>query len=100
MEHIKRPNVLILMMDELRSPQHENKEIKKWRREHLKAEEYMRCNGITFTNHYTATTACTPSRTSLFTGQYPTLHSVSQTEGIAKQPSEPDMFWLDNSIEL
>ncbi len=36
-----------------------------------------------------------PSRATLFTGQYPSLHGVSQTDGVAKQASDPGMGWLD-----
>jgi arylsulfatase A-like enzyme len=36
-----------------------------------------------------------PSRASIFTGQYPSLHGVSQTTGAAKGSFENDMFWLD-----
>ena len=39
--------------------------------------------------------ACVPSRTSIFTGQYPSLHGVSQTTGAAKSSFENDMYWLD-----
>jgi hypothetical protein len=31
----------------------------------------------------------------LFTGQYPSLHGVSQTPGTAKKNTDPDMGWLD-----
>ena len=44
-----------------------------------------------------ASVACVPSRTSLLTGHYPSLHGVSQTDGAAKSATEPDMFWLDAS---
>ncbi|HEV7766555.1 MAG TPA: sulfatase-like hydrolase/transferase, partial [Thermoanaerobaculia bacterium] len=39
--------------------------------------------------------ACAPSRTSIFTGQYPSLHGVTQTDGIGKTTWDPGMFWLD-----
>ena len=36
-----------------------------------------------------------PSRATLFTGQYPSLHGVAKTSGIAKQATDPAMGWLD-----
>ena len=36
-----------------------------------------------------------PSRATLFTGQYPSLHGVSKTDGLAKQSDDPAMRWLD-----
>ena len=42
-----------------------------------------------------AVRACAPSRTSIFTGQYPSLHGVSQTDGIGKTAWDPGMSWLD-----
>ena len=38
--------------------------------------------------------ACAPSRASLLTGQYPSLHGVTQTDGLSKSPDSDDMFWL------
>src|SRR5438552_3707993 len=94
---MERPNFLFIMVDELRAPvSYENDEIKKWRQQHLKAENYLKQHGFSFNQHYTASTACCPSRASIFTGQYPSLHGVSQTNGIAKEGlNNPDMFWLD-----
>ncbi|GGE28033.1 hypothetical protein GCM10011391_03170 [Pullulanibacillus camelliae] len=34
------------------------------------------------------------SRTTLFTGQYPSLHGVTQTTGAAKGAFDPDVYWL------
>lgn len=50
---------------------------------------------MTFLNHYIASTACAPSRATLYTGQYPSLHGVTQTTGVAKGAFDPDVFWLD-----
>jgi arylsulfatase A-like enzyme len=33
----------------------------------------------------------------MFTGQYPSLHGVAQTDGLAKNASDPAMSWLDPS---
>ena len=43
-----RPNVLFLMVDELRTPQHENAEILAWRKKYLKAQDYLNNNSINF----------------------------------------------------
>ncbi|MFD1735281.1 sulfatase-like hydrolase/transferase [Bacillus salitolerans] len=92
----KRPNFLFLMVDEQRFPPvYETNDLKKWRRENLKTQRLLRENGMTFLNHYCGATACSPSRTTLFTGQYPSLHGVTQTTGAAKGAFDPDVFWLD-----
>ncbi len=39
--------------------------------------------------------ACQPSRASIYTGQYPSLHGIAQTSGAAKTAIEQDLFWLD-----
>lgn len=92
----KRPNFLIFMVDEERYPPvYETPAIKLFRKKNLKAQEWLRECGIEFHRHYAAATACSPSRASLFTGQYPSLHGVTQTTGTAKNPFDPDVFWLD-----
>lgn len=94
----KRPNFLIFMVDEERYPPvYETPAIKLFRKKNLKAQEWLREYGMEFHRHYAAATACSPSRASLFTGQYPSLHGVTQTTGTAKNPFDPDVFWLDAS---
>lgn len=93
-----RPNFLIFMVDEERYPPvYENDEIKAWRKRYLLAQDMLRETGVEFRRHYAASTACCPSRSSLFTGQYPSLHGVTQTPGAAKASYDPGMFWLDPS---
>ncbi|TQR09275.1 sulfatase-like hydrolase/transferase [Psychrobacillus soli] len=98
--HKKQPNILIFLVDEQRFPTvYENEELKKWRKENLKTQELLRNNGLEFLNHYIGSTACSPSRTTLYTGQYPSLHGVTKTTGGAANNPEPDIFWLDpNSV--
>ena len=92
----ERPNFLIFMIDEARyPPPYETEEITEWRKRYLKAQDVLRQTGVEFQRHYAAATACCPSRSSLFTGQYPSLHGVTQTPGTAKTSSDPGMFWLD-----
>ena len=92
----RRPNILIITTDELRDPPgYEPDEVKRWRKEVLKGETSLRDSGITFGRHYIMSAACTPSRASYLTGQYPSLHGVTQTDGLAKSAESDDMFWLD-----
>ena len=92
----KRPNILILMVDQERFPSvYETKGLKEWRQENLVTHELLRKNGMEFLNHYAGSTACSPSRATLYTGQYPSLHGVTQTPGAAKDSFDPDVFWLD-----
>ncbi|MGG4493138.1 sulfatase-like hydrolase/transferase [Brevibacillus reuszeri] len=93
-----RPNILFIMVDEERYPPvYEEPEITAWRQETLHAHSFLRKHGLEFTNHYVGATACSPSRATLFTGQYPSLHGVSQTTGAAKRSADSDMFWLDRN---
>ncbi len=90
-----RPNVLVIMTDQLHhAPAYESDELAEFRREHLAGVERLRQNGVSFRHHYPMSAACAPSRTSLLTGQYPSLHGVTQTDGIAKTADGDDMFWL------
>ncbi len=53
----------------------------------------LRQNAVVMRKHYTAAAACVPSRTSIMTGQYPSVTGVDQTEGIFK--TSGDIPWLD-----
>lgn len=91
-----RPNYLFFIVDEMRAPMpYESAALQQFRKKYLTTQEKLRANGIEFKRHYTASVACAPARTSLFTGQYPSLHGVSNTDGAAKTTSDPGMFWLD-----
>jgi len=91
----RRPNFLIFMVDEMRhAPSYESVETQAWRARNLQAQNFLRSNALEFTNHHIMSVACQPSRASIFTGQYPTLHGVSQTSGSAKSAIEEDLYWL------
>jgi arylsulfatase A-like enzyme len=94
------PNVLLIMTDEERyPPPYEDDATARFRREQLGARESIRDGALEFHRHYAGSTACVPSRATLFTGQYPSLHGVSQTDGTAKKHDDPAMMWLDpNSV--
>jgi arylsulfatase A-like enzyme len=91
-----RPNILLIMTDEERyPPPYESADVRAFRTSQLTARESIRARGREFHRHYAGSTACTPSRATLFTGQYPSLHGVSATDGTAKHATDPAMHWLD-----
>ena len=91
----RRPNVLLVLTDQLRyPPPYESEELAAYRREHCPGQERLRENGVSFRHHYPMAAACAPSRASLLTGHYPSLHGVTQTDGLAKSADSDDMFWL------
>lgn len=95
---LEQPNFLVILVDEERYPPiYENSEIKEWRKKNLPTQELLKSHGMEFHRHYIGSSACCPSRATLFTGQYPSLHGVSQTVGIAKESFDSDMFWLDRN---
>ena len=90
------PNILLIMTDEERyAPPYESAAVAEFRRMHMPSRERIRSGGLELHRHYAGSTACVPSRATLFTGQYPSLHGVSKTDGIAKKNTDPAMGWLD-----
>ena len=92
----QRPNILIILTDEERyPPPYETGALRQWRETQLPGRALIRKNGLELNRHYIASAACVPSRASFFTGQYPSLHGTSQTDGAAKSAFESNMYWLD-----
>lgn len=92
----RRPNFLVILTDQYRFPTvYDSQALSDYRARHFTAERALREHALEFTNHYVMSAACAPSRASFFTGQYPSLHGVSQTDGVAKSAVEHDIFWLD-----
>jgi arylsulfatase A-like enzyme len=91
-----RPNILWIMTDEERfPPAYESGSVRRWRHERLPARQRLMESGTSFERHYTASSACVPSRTTLFTGQLPTLHGNANTDGTAKSAEDPAIHWLE-----
>jgi arylsulfatase A-like enzyme len=91
----ERPDVIIVMTDEERAiPPYEASEVRTWRQRTLAGQRWFDENGVNFTRHYTGSLACVPSRPTIFTGQYPDLHGVTQTDGIGKVFNDSRMRWL------
>ncbi|WP_179467237.1 sulfatase-like hydrolase/transferase [Mycolicibacterium vinylchloridicum] len=91
----KAPDIIIVMTDEERAtPPYESADVLAWRRRALSGRRWFDENGVSFTRHYTGSLACVPSRPTIFTGQYPDLHGVTQTDGIGKVFDDSRMRWL------
>jgi arylsulfatase A-like enzyme len=90
-----RPDVVILMTDEERAvPPYETPEVLAWRDRILLGRKWFDDHGVSFGRHYTGSLACVPSRPTIFTGHYPDLHGVTQTDGIGKTADDSRMRWL------
>ncbi|KUH67887.1 hydrolase [Mycolicibacterium novocastrense] len=90
-----RPDIIIVMTDEERAvPPYEAPNVLAWRRDTLAGRAWFDQHGVSFQRHYTGSLACVPSRPTIFTGQYPDLHGVTQTDGIGKVHDDSRMRWL------
>lgn len=91
----ERPDIIIVMTDEERAiPPYESAEVLAWRQRALPGRSWFDEHGVSFTRHYTGSLACVPSRPTIFTGQYPDLHEVTQTDGIGKRFDDSRLRWL------
>jgi len=90
-----RPDIVILMTDEERAaPPYESAALQAWRRDALPGSGWFADHGVSFARHYTGSLACVPSRPTIFTGQYPDVHGVTQTDGLGKDAADSRMRWL------
>ncbi len=90
-----RPDIVIVMTDEERAiPPYEDLDLLAWRDRTLTGRKWFYEHGVSFGRHYTGSLACVPSRPTIFTGHYPDLHGVTQTDGIGKTPDDSRMRWL------
>ncbi|MBB6251926.1 sulfatase-like hydrolase/transferase [Nitrospirillum iridis] len=54
----------------------------------------LRHNAVVLRNHTIAASACTPSRATIYTGQYGTRTGVTQTDGLFKNGDAANFPWL------
>ncbi len=109
----KRPNILMIMVDQMRFPRfafgdnhgfvEPMKKIIGFQGSNNDANEYkqyfpglwqLRENSVVLRNHRIASSACVPSRAALFTGQYGTKTGVLQTDGLFKDGADENFPWL------
>jgi len=92
------PDVVVLLTDQERAaPPYESAELAEWRRDRLPGAQWFEEHGVSFKRHYAGSLACVPSRPTLFTGQYPDVHGVTQTNGLGKTEDDSRMRWLQPS---
>ena len=82
-----RPNILVVMVDQMRSPQ--------WFPDQSQLDALLpnlarlRTGAVNFTNHFAAATACTPSRACMLTGLYTHQHFCLITQTSYLHPDFP-----------
>lgn len=92
---MNKPDIVVILTDEERAvPPYETDELRAWRDTHLHSTRWFRENAVSFERHYTGSLACVPSRPTIFTGQYPDVHGVTQTDGLGKTATDSRMRWL------
>jgi len=90
-----RPDVVIILTDQERAaPPYETDELRRWRQTTLPGRRWFDEHGVSFERHYTGSLACVPSRPTIFTGQFPDVHGVTQTNGLGKATDDSAMRWL------
>jgi arylsulfatase A-like enzyme len=111
-----KPNILLFLVDQFRFPpsgygsdegfvdplkqifgfqgtNYDSNEFKKYYPGLWKLRE----NTVVLNNHRAASSACVPSRTVIFSGQYGTITGVTQTDGVFKSGASPDFPWLNGT---
>ncbi len=108
----ERPNILMIMVDQMHYPRYTeggfNKGIsdilgfkpmdeddKNAYTENYPGFTALRNNAVVLKNHRIATSACVPSRTAIFSGQYGTQTDSTQTDGIFKSGTDDNFPWLN-----
>ena len=90
-----RPDIVVILTDQERAiPPYENDALSQWRHDTLTGRRWFDEHGVSFERHYTGSLACVPSRPTLFTGQFPDVHGVTQTNGLGKMDDDSRMRWL------
>lgn len=77
-EAARPPNLLLLITDQQRTPQHWPT-TPGWTRSLMPADDEIARTGLTFNQGFSATGMCSPSRATLLTGTWPARHGVTLT---------------------
>ncbi len=87
----KRPNIVLLVTDQQRTPMHWPNE-PGWLERLMPNETELRRTALSFTQACTATAMCSPSRASFLTGTYPSRHGVTLTLTNADLKPNPEFL--------
>ena len=90
-----RPDIVVIMTDQERAaPPYESDDLAAWRDRTLAGRVWFDDHAVNFARHYTGSLACVPSRPTIFTGHYPDVHGVTQTDGLGKMADDSRLRWL------
>lgn len=107
----QQPNILFIMVDQMQYPRYAeggfdkgisdilgfkpmDREVDNEYTKNYPGFMALRKNAVVLKNHRIATSACVPSRTAIFSGQYGTKTGSTQTDGIFKSGTDRDFPWL------
>ncbi len=92
----KKPNLMIWITDQESGNPHWPTH---WADLHLKTQRRLRETGLTFTQGYTNSCTCSPSRTTLFTGLYPAQHGALEVLEFDNSGRVGDLVEFDPSAD-
>lgn len=95
----EHPNLLFIMTDQERYTQHFPPN---WEVNNLPNMQRIKKSGVTFTNAFICTSMCSPSRTAMFTGRYPSQTGVTKTLGVGERyaPNKYDPTDIELNPEI
>ena len=89
-------NVVLILTDQQRATgPYDSEGMRAFHRQYLPHQNALRAAGWNFDQHRIVSSACVPSRASLFTGLPAATHGVFNTDGFAKQDGDAGLHWLD-----
>ena len=94
----KPKNIVLILTDQQRDAgPFESESMQAFRQRELHGFNRLCERGVRFTQHRINSSACAPSRASLFTGYSTWVHGVTQTDGFAKLHDDPAVQWLPSA---